>query len=131
MGMQRGMARILTAALATAAALTLSGCYSGITGEPPPLPPGPTLSWVGSWTTGSQTGPIAFTAVGQTATLAATAPPGTEQPPYPVYLSAGCNSVTTSSSTMTTTVQITASSAGSCTVSVGVGNPSTIQATVP
>ncbi len=137
MGMHRGRARILTAALAATAALTLAGCGHGI-GEqftlPPPGPPGPSLSWTGSWVPGSQTGAIAFTAVGQTATLSATASSSTQQPPYPVYLSTGCTSVTTSSSTMTTTVQITASSAGSCTVSVGsvgVGNLSTIQATVP
>lgn len=91
-----------------------------------PPPPGPLLSWTASWVQGSQRGPIVFQAIGQTATLSAVAPAGNEQPPYHLRIAPSC--VTASSTTMNTSVQITAATSGTCYIGVDASETS---ATVP
>ena len=90
------------------------------------IPGGAALSWAGSWMQGVRKPPITFQAIGQAATVTASASVYTTQPPYPVSVAGNC--VTSGATTMNTTVQITAANSGTCTIWIGT---SAIQATVP
>lgn len=104
----------------------LSGCGGERVDLNGPAPRGPALSWTATFVQGAQTGPIAFQSLGQTATLYAKQLPNTPPPPYNILLEGNC--VRLSSSNVSTSVQVSAAAAGTCTLIVG---GTTIQASVP
>lgn len=119
--------KLLAVQVAVVSAMILSGCggQNGIPlNGPPPL--GPSLSWTAGFAQGLQAGTIAFQSLGQTATLNAAAQPNGAQPPYQDAVESSC--VTLSSSSVGTSVQVTAVASGTCIIRVG---GSTIQASVP
>lgn len=124
---------VIMMALFTSA--VLPGCSPSTSYSRPFIPPAsPALSWTALWVQGTQTGPIGFQSVGQSATLAASAAqPGGASPPY-TFTSGSCvtlSNETTSGSTENVTV--TAANTGSCSVTVTAtgGSTSSIQVTVP
>ncbi len=107
---------------------SLVACSSKATTGPPPLSP-PALSWTSAFAQGTQSGPINFQSVGQTATLAI----GGSSAVVSSDVSSG-NCVTLSGFTANgtnATVVVSAASTGSCVISVKTFLTSTIQATVP
>jgi hypothetical protein len=117
--------RILYVLLCVSAALAACSSERGIPlNGPPPL--GPALSWTAAFVQGTQTGPITFQAVGQTATLYASPQPNGTRPPYRVLLEGSC--VALSSSSFSTSVRVTAAASGTCNILIG---GSATQASVP
>jgi hypothetical protein len=93
----------------------------------------PALSWTAVFASGTQTGPISFQSIGQTATLTMTTPLGTSVQPGPPYTVNAGSCVTLGSAVSNGTESVMSAASGSCTITVtNTDNEfSTIQATVP
>jgi hypothetical protein len=111
----------VAAACATSAC---SGYHShDLIGNPPSHP---SLSWRASWVSGTQTAPIQFQSVGQTAMLAFSTTNATPKSANQVIVNGSCASA--SEAPANSSVIVTAVARGLCTVNVGT---SSIAVSVP